>query len=84
MKNAVFWNVIRHVALIRSDVSEEHVSSIITVTRCISSQRTSVLVIVNVVPSSPILFTLMTGGIWSSETSALINSQASQHLSRQY
>jgi hypothetical protein len=32
MKNAVFWDV-SHVALVRTNVSEEHVASIISVTR---------------------------------------------------
>jgi hypothetical protein len=60
----------RSVALVRTDVSEEHIASIIRVTRfselgttlAVTSNRRSVcqlLVIANVVPSLPILVTLM-------------------------
>jgi hypothetical protein len=33
MKNVVFWDVRRRVALVRTDVSEERIASIISVTR---------------------------------------------------
>jgi hypothetical protein len=39
-KNAVFWAVIGCVALVRTDVSEEHMASIIRVTRIGELQRT--------------------------------------------
>jgi hypothetical protein len=61
MKNAVFWDVSR-VALIRTDVSEE-------------SSVHLLLVIANVVPSSPILVTLMMEVLGSSETSVLTRLQ---------
>jgi hypothetical protein len=64
---------LRRVALIRTDVSEELSVSIIRVTRLgeqsISSQRASVVSCY--VPSSPILVTLMTEALSSSETSSL-------------
>jgi hypothetical protein len=69
------------VALPRTDVSEERIASIMRVTR-IGELRTALAVnsnrmktgrnIVNAVPSSPILVTLMTEAIRSSETSVLI------------
>jgi hypothetical protein len=69
----------RRVALVITDVSEELIASIIRVTRigelgttqqylCIVLQ---LLVTANVVPSSPILVTLMMKAIRSSETSVL-------------
>jgi hypothetical protein len=80
--------MLRRVVLIRTDVSEEHISSIIKVTRiselgttlAVTSNRSGViflrsvlqlLVTANVVPSSPILVTLMLEAIRSSETSVL-------------
>jgi hypothetical protein len=65
----------RHVVLVRTDVSEELSSSIIRVTRigetgatlAVSVRR--LLVTVNVVPSSPILVTLMMEALSSFETS---------------
>jgi hypothetical protein len=66
--------MLRRVALVRSDVSEKRSASFIRVTRIgelgttlavTSNQRTSV------VPSSPILVTLMKEGLCSSETSIL-------------
>jgi hypothetical protein len=76
------------VALVRTDVSEEHIASIIRVTRiselgttlAATSNRNTLrrntnvlllLIIANVVPSSPILVTLMMEEIRSAETSAL-------------
>jgi hypothetical protein len=74
MKNSVFWDV-HHVALVRTDVSEELSASIIRATRLgelgtlavTSSRRTQRDY---VVLSSPILVTLMMEAIRSSETSA--------------
>jgi hypothetical protein len=68
-----------HVALIRTDVSEEGIISIFTVTRigelrttlAATSNRGSVLATANVVLSSLILVTLMMETIPSSETSVL-------------
>jgi hypothetical protein len=65
--------MLRRVALVRTDVSEEPSSSIIRVTRI--SELARLLVSANVVPSSPILVTLMMEAISSSETSVLNNSQ---------
>jgi hypothetical protein len=56
----LFSGMLRHVALVRTDVSEERIASIII----------RLLVIANV-PSSPILFTLMMEAIHSSDTSVL-------------
>jgi hypothetical protein len=73
-----------HVALVRTDVLEECSTSVIRVTRIIelgatlavTSNRctlhaTGLLVIANVVPSSPILVTLMIEALHSSETLVL-------------
>jgi hypothetical protein len=49
-----------HVALVRTNISEEHIASIVRVTR-----------IVNVVPGSPTLVTLMMEAIRSSKTLVL-------------
>jgi hypothetical protein len=69
--------MLRHVTLVRPDVSEKHIASIIRVTRigdlgalAISSNRCT-LVTANLLPSSPILVTLMKEAIRSSETSVL-------------
>jgi hypothetical protein len=67
------------VALVRTEVSEEYIASIIRVTRtgqqgttlAVTSNRSTLLVTANV-PSSPILATLMMEAIFSSETSVLI------------
>jgi hypothetical protein len=81
LKNAVFWDVTR-VALVRTNVSEEYVASIIRVTR-IAELGTTLAVISNVflrsvlrllvtakvVRSSQILVTLMMEATRSSETS---------------
>jgi hypothetical protein len=73
--------MLRHVALVRTDVSEESNVSIIRVTRigelgtlavtnnCSTLRR--LLVTANFVPSSPILVTLMMQALRSSETSVL-------------
>jgi hypothetical protein len=79
--------MLRRVAVVRSDVSEELSSSFIRVTRIgelgtttgvTSNRRTllrdfilHLLVIISVVPSSPILVTLMMEALSSSETSVL-------------
>jgi hypothetical protein len=74
--------MLSHVALVRIDVSDEPSASIIRVTRIgelgtmltVTSNQCSVhrlLVTVNVVPSSPILVTLMIEALGSSETSVL-------------
>jgi hypothetical protein len=54
--------MLRRVALVRTDVSEEIRASII---------RVALLVTANVVPSSPILVTLIMEALSSSETSVL-------------
>jgi hypothetical protein len=58
--------MLRHVALVRADISEEHSASIIRMTR-IGELGTTLAV----VPSSPILVTLMMEALCSSETSFL-------------
>jgi hypothetical protein len=55
--------MLRRVALVRTDVSEELTASIIRVHR--------LLVTANVIPNSPILITLMIKALGSSETSVL-------------
>jgi hypothetical protein len=76
------FGTLRRVALVRTDVSEELSASIIRVTRISEIGTTLVvtrnrqtlrqlLVTVNVVPSSPILVTLMKEALHSSETSVL-------------
>jgi hypothetical protein len=69
--------ILHRVALIRTDVSEERIASIIRVTRMcklgttLASSVFQLLVAVNVVPSSLILVTVMIEAIHSSETSIL-------------
>jgi hypothetical protein len=71
--------MLRHVALVRTDVSEERIASVIRVTRlgelgsalAVTRGVLRLLVIANVVPSSPILVTLMVETIRSSRTSVL-------------
>jgi hypothetical protein len=79
--------MLRRVALVRTGISGERVASIIRVKRtgelgttlAVTSKRSTVfllsvlrlLVTANVVPSSPILVTLIMGEIRSSETSVL-------------
>jgi hypothetical protein len=70
--------LLRHVALVRTDVSWELSTSIISLTRigglektlALTSKRRT-LVTANVVPSSPILVILMMEALRSSETSVL-------------
>jgi hypothetical protein len=73
--------MLRRVALVRTDVSEERSSSFIRVTRIGELLETllvflrsvrRLLVTASVVPSSPILVTLMKEALSSSETSVLI------------
>jgi hypothetical protein len=59
--------MLRRVALERTDVLEEHIASIIRVTRIVHR----LLVPANVVPSSPILVILIMEALSSSETSVL-------------
>jgi hypothetical protein len=69
----------RRVDLVRTDVSEEPSSSFIRVTRigevgttlAVTSNRRTLLVTASVVPSSPILVTLMKEALSFSETSVL-------------
>jgi hypothetical protein len=69
--------MLRHVALVRTDVSEELNASFIRVTRigelgttlAVTSSVRRLLVKASVVPSSPILVTLMKEALGSSETS---------------
>jgi hypothetical protein len=70
MKNGVFWDV-TPVALVRTDVSKELSACIIKVTRIGELSVRLLLVPPNVVPSSPILVTLMMQAPSSSETSVL-------------
>jgi hypothetical protein len=64
--------MVRRVAVVRSDVSEERSPSIIRVTFTfyVFCSVRQLLDTANVVPSSPILVTLMMEAIHSSETSA--------------
>jgi hypothetical protein len=67
--------ILRRVALVRTDVSEELSSSIkMTI---IGELGTTLLVTANVVPSSPILVTLMVKVLRSSET--LVLTRATRH-----
>jgi hypothetical protein len=59
------------VALVRTDVLEEHVASIIRVIKIVLRKVHRLLVTANVVPNSPTLFTLSMEAISSSETSVL-------------
>jgi hypothetical protein len=70
MKNGVFW-MLRPVALVRNDVSEELSASFIRVTRIGELGVRRLLVTANVVPSSPILVTRMKEALSSSGTSVL-------------
>jgi hypothetical protein len=63
--------MIHRVALVRTDVSEELSASTIRVTRILRRVR-RLLVTANVVPSSPILVTLIMEARSSSETSVLV------------
>jgi hypothetical protein len=61
--------MLRHVALVRTDVSEEFSAFFIRVTRI--GELGTLLVTANIVPSSPILVTLMKKALSSYETSVL-------------
>jgi hypothetical protein len=61
--------MLRRVALVRTDVSEELSPSFIRVTRI--GELGTMLVTASVVPSSPILVTLMKEALSSSQTSVL-------------
>jgi hypothetical protein len=71
--------MLRRVALVRTELSQEISASIIRVTRigelgttlAVTSSRRRFLVTANVVPSSPILVTLIMEELSSSETSVL-------------
>jgi hypothetical protein len=69
--------MLHHVALVRTDVSEELRASFIRVTRIgelgtmLACSMRLLLVTASVVPSSPILVTLMKEALRSSETSVL-------------
>jgi hypothetical protein len=76
----------RHVALVRTDGLDEHIASIIGVTRigelgtlAVTSNRSTLRrnTMFSVVPSSPILVTMMMEAIRSSETSVL--TKATRH-----
>jgi hypothetical protein len=85
MKNVVFWDVTPCGSSKKTDVSEEFISSFITVTRigelgrklAVTSNRRTLLVTASVVLSSPILVNLMKEALRSSETSVL--TRATQH-----
>jgi hypothetical protein len=66
--------VLRRVVLVRTDVSEEYIASVIRVFR---RSMPRLIVTVNVVPSWPIIVTLMIEAIISSETSVL--TRATRH-----
>jgi hypothetical protein len=71
--------LLRRVALVRTDVSEEHSASFISVTigelgtalALILRSVRRLLVRASIIPSSPILVTLMNDALSSSETSVL-------------
>jgi hypothetical protein len=83
--------MLRHVALVRTKVSEKYIISIIRVSRIgdlgtklgVTSNRSmlqrslQLLVTDNIVPSSPLLVTLMMEAVRSSETSPL--TRATRH-----
>jgi hypothetical protein len=78
MKNSVFWDVTL-CGLVKTDVSEKLSASLISVTRKCELGTTltvtigmgRLLVTASVVPSSPILVTLMKDALCFSETSVL-------------
>jgi hypothetical protein len=63
--------MLQHMALVRTDFSEEHTASIIRVTRIVTVQRASVADYCYAVPTSPIIVTLMMETVRLSETSVL-------------
>jgi hypothetical protein len=76
MKNAVF-GMLRPVDNVRIDVSEERSTSIIQVTRIGELRSVRRLLVAADVPSSPILVTLMTEALCSSDESFL--TRATRH-----
>jgi hypothetical protein len=68
------FGMLRRVALVRTDVSEEHSASFIRVTR-IGELGTTLAV--SVVPSSSVLVTLMKEALSSSEPSVLVRATRS-------
>jgi hypothetical protein len=74
-----YSRMLRRVALVRTDVSEERIASVINVTRigelgttlAVTSNRRTLRRNTNVLPSSPILVTLMMEALGSSDTSVL-------------
>jgi hypothetical protein len=79
--------MLRHVDLVRTDVLEDRSSSIIRLARigglgrtlAVNSNRRTLQVTANDVPSSPILFTLIMEALRSSETTVL--TRATRHSS---
>jgi hypothetical protein len=63
--------MLRRVTLVRTNVSEKLSGSIIRVVRIVYLRRVCRLIVVNVVPSSPILVTQTMEALRSSETSVL-------------
>jgi hypothetical protein len=61
--------MLRHMTLVRTDVSEELTASFIRVTRI--GELGTMLAVTSIVPSSPILVILMKESLRSSETSVL-------------
>jgi hypothetical protein len=69
-----YSGMLRRVSPVKTDISEEYIASIISVTRiCVVFLCSAIrlLFTANVLPSSPILVTLMIEAILSSETSVL-------------
>jgi hypothetical protein len=62
--------MLRHVALVKTDVPEERRASFIRVTRI--GELGTTLAVTSIVPSSQILVTLMKDALRSSETSVVI------------
>jgi hypothetical protein len=80
--------MLRYVAFVRTDVSEEHVASVVMLTRIGELGTTlavttrsvfRLLVTANVVPSSAVLVTLMMEAIRSPETSVLSSHLRENH-----
>jgi hypothetical protein len=78
LSRMLFCGMLRYVSHVRTDISEERSASIIRVTR-IGELRSMcrMLVNANIVPSSPILVTLMMEALLSSGT--LVLTRATQH-----
>jgi hypothetical protein len=71
--------MLRRVALVRTDVSEDRIASVIRVIWCFFV-ACRLLVTASVVPSSPILVTLMKEALSSSETSVNLHSHRRENL----